>query len=92
MGTKMSGFFSGTGLIDVVIACTLLEWLGLWVWYRIKGSGLAPAALLLTLLSGLCLMLALRCALSGLPQYLVMLFLCAAGATHAADIRRRWKS
>lgn len=88
----MSGFFSGTGLIDVVIACTLLEWLGLWVWYRIKGSGLAPAALLLTLLSGLCLMLALRCALSGLPQYLVMFFLCAAGATHAADIRRRWKS
>lgn len=88
----MDGIFSGTGLIDVVIACTLLEWLGLFVWYRIKGTGLAPVELRLTLLSGLSLMLALRCALSGLPQYLVMLFLCAAGATHAVDIRRRWKS
>ena len=88
----MSGFFSGTGLIDIVIACTLLEWLGLSVWYRYSGRGLAPTELRLTLLSGLCLMLALRCALSGLPQYLVMLFLCAAGATHAVDIRRRWKS
>ncbi len=88
----MSGIFSGTGLIDIVIACTLLEWLGLFVWHRLTGRGLAPADLLLTLLSGLFLMLALRCALSGLPQYLVMLFLCAAGAAHAADMRRRWKS
>ncbi len=88
----MSGFFSGTGLIDIVIGCTLLEWLGLFAWHRFTGRGLAPIALSLSLLAGLFLMLALRFAISGLPQYLVMLFLCAAGATHAADVRRQWKS
>ena len=88
----MSDIFSDTGIIDIVIACTLLEWCGLWLWYRFTGRGLAPVELRLTLLSGLCLMFAVRCALSGLPQFLVMLSLLAAGATHFVDIRRRWKS
>ncbi len=88
----MSDIFSDTGIIDIVIACTLLEWCGLFLWYRFTGRGLAPVELRFTLLSGLCLMFAVRCALSGLPQFLVMLSLCAAGATHIADIRRRWKS
>ena len=88
----MNEFFSDTGIIDIVIVCTLVEWCGLWLWYRYSGRGLAPVELRLTLLSGLCLMFAVRCALSGLPQFLVMLSLLAAGATHVVDIRRRWKS
>ena len=86
----MQTVFSGTGLIDVVIAATLLEWAALsWVWRR-KRRGLEPLALALTLLPGLCLMLAVRSTTLGLPWYSVALLLSAAGITHMIDIRKRW--
>ena len=86
----MEQFFSGTGLIDFVIAATLLEWAALaWVWRR-KRSGFPPVTLALTLLPGLCLMLAVRSTSLGLPWYSVALLLSAAGITHMIDIRKRW--
>ena len=86
----MEQFFSGTGLIDFVIAATLLELAALsWVWRR-KRTGLPPLALSLTLLPGLCLMLAVRSTSLGLPWYSVALLLSAAGITHMIDIRKRW--
>lgn len=87
----MQTVLSGTGLIDVVIAATLLEWAALaWIWRR-RRTGLPPLALSLTLLPGLCLMLAVRSAMLGLPWYSVALLLSASGITHMIDIRKRWQ-
>ena len=85
-------WFDATRLIDLVIAFSLLEWLLLAQWYRRSGRGLAPDALRWMMLPGLCLMLAARTAISGAPWYLMALLLAAAGLTHIADLRRRWKS
>jgi hypothetical protein len=85
-------FFSGTNVVDFIIVCTLIEWLVLWLVYRRTGRGIAPATLRMTLLPGLYLMMALRCALTALPFYVVLLFLIASGLTHAADLMRRWNT
>jgi hypothetical protein len=58
MGDGVEKFFAGTGLIDVVLAATLLEWMALEMWWRITGKGLDPIELRLVLLAGLALMLA----------------------------------
>lgn len=84
----MTEFFSGTNVVDFIIVCTLIEWLV----YRRTGRGIAPATLRMTLLPGLYLMMALRCALTALPFYVVLLFLIASGLTHAADLMRRWNT
>lgn len=87
----MQEAFAKTGLIDVVIVATLLEWAALaWLWRR-RRIGLPPAALRWILLPGLCLMLAVRSATMGLPWYPVALLLLASGLTHMIDIRRRWQ-
>ena len=86
----MQAEFSGTLLIDFVIAATLLEWAVLTLLWRRKQQGLPPSALTWMLLPGLCLMLSVRCAMLGLPWYTVMLLLLAAGLTHLIDLRRRW--
>ena len=88
----MTEFFSGTNVVDFIIGCTLIEWLALWLFYQRTGRGIAPIMLRMTLLPGLYLMMALRCALSALPFYVVLLFLAASGLTHAADLKRRWNT
>ena len=88
----MNGFFAGTGLIDIVIAATVLEWLALELWFGRRGRALKVADLRLNLFSGLCLMLALRSAIADASVLLVLLMLGAAGLAHYADLRRRWKS
>ena len=45
MGDGVEKFFAGTGLIDVVLAATLLEWMALEMWWRITGRGLNPVEL-----------------------------------------------
>lgn len=89
---SVDAFFAGTGLIDVVIAATVLEWLALELWFGRRGRALVVADLRLNLLSGLCLMLALRSALAQTSVLLVLIMLGAAGLVHYADLRRRWKS
>ncbi len=86
----MQAEFSGTLLIDIVIAATLVEWGVLTLLWRQKHKGLPPSTLTWMLLPGLCLMLSVRCAMLGLPWYTVMLLLLAAGLTHLMDLRRRW--
>ncbi|WP_077001899.1 hypothetical protein [Variovorax sp. KK3] len=78
-------------LVDAVIALTAAEAIVLVALHRLTGRGPRPGAYLLNLVSGLCLMAALRCALGdsgGVPW--IALWLLAAGASHAADMWRRW--
>lgn len=86
----LARFFSGTHLVDAIIALTLLEGFALVAYHRITGRGVAPQEFVLNLLSGLCLMLALRCALGNAGWQWVTLGLSGAGLAHAADIRQRW--
>ncbi|MEK0435807.1 MAG: hypothetical protein RL369_1856 [Pseudomonadota bacterium] len=86
----MEAVFSGTLLIDFVIAATLVEWAVLTLLWLRKQQGLPPASLSWMFLPGLCLMLSVRSAVMGLPWYTVMLLLLASGLTHWIDLRRRW--
>ena len=90
IGDGVEKFFAGTGLIDVVLAATLLEWMALEIWWRITARGLNPVELRLVLLAGLALMLAVRTVLMSLPWFITALLLSAAGLVHLADLRRRW--
>lgn len=86
----MHEIFSGTLLIDIVIAVTLVEWGVLSWWHRRTGRGIPMSELRATLLAGLYLMLALRASMTAAPWYVVALLLLAAGLTHASDLLRRW--
>ena len=79
-------------LIDVIVAVTLLELLGLLIWHRATGRGLAPRDLLPSLAAGLLLMAALRLAVSGAAVPWVAMCFVGSGLAHAADLRRRWRS
>ena len=80
---------TGGGLIDTIIAITLLEVAALLVYHYQTKRGLAPRDYLLNVVSGLCLMLALRCTVQASPWYVIALFLMAAGVAHVADIALR---
>ena len=82
----MQAWVVGGGLIDTIIAITLLEAAILLLYHHQTKRGLMPRDYLLNVLSGLCLMLALRCALAGSVWYVVATFLAAAGLAHVADI------
>ena len=86
----MREIFSGTLLIDIVIAVTVIEWLLLSWWHRRTGRGIPMSELRATLLAGLYLMMALRASMVSAPWYVVALLLLAAGLSHAADLWRRW--
>jgi hypothetical protein len=79
----------GGGLIDTIIAITLLETAALLAYHRQTKRGLTPRDYLLNVVSGMCLMLALRCTVQGSSWYFVALFLMAAGFAHVADIAMR---
>jgi hypothetical protein len=83
---------NGSGLIELIIAITLLEGVALTLYHRLTGKGVAPKDFAANLLSGLCLMLALRNALLGQSGGVTALFLSASGVIHASDLWRRWKS
>lgn len=78
-------------LVHAVIALTVLEGLGLYVFHRATGRGLPPGAYMLNLVSGLALMLALRSSLAGQIMVVTMGWLAAAGAAHGTDLWRRWR-
>jgi hypothetical protein len=83
--------FDMVGLIDVVIAITLLECCALVVYRRSTGRGVSPRDVAVNMLSGLCLMLALRCMASDAGFAWVAACLVAAGAAHFSDIAMRWR-
>lgn len=88
----MREIFSGTLLIDIVIAVTVIEWLLLSWWHRRTGRGIPMSELRATLLAGLYLMMALRASMVSAPWYVVAMLLLAAGLSHAADLWRRWSA
>lgn len=77
--------------LDLVVALTLLEGLGIALHHRLTGRGLAPHAYQMNLLAGLCLMLALRASVQGGSWLQINLFLLAAGIAHGLDLWRRWR-
>ena len=77
---------TGAGLVDAIIALTLVEITVLLLYHHQTKRGLAPLDYLLNVISGLCLMLALRCAMSGNAWYFISAFLLAAGFAHVTDI------
>ncbi|MDP1685614.1 hypothetical protein [Hydrogenophaga sp.] len=78
-------------LLDAVIVFTVLEGVGLWLYHRLTGQGLAPAEYALKMLSGLCLKQAVRAAVSGLAWPWVAVCLSASGLAHGWDMSRRWR-
>ncbi len=89
MQSWMQQWVMSGGLIDTIIAITLLETAALLVYRRTTKRGLAPRDYLLNVISGLCLMLALRCALVGTSWHFMAAFLTAAGVAHVADLAWR---
>ena len=85
----MQAWVVGGGLIDTIIAITLIEVTFLLLYHHQTKRGLMPRDYLLNVLSGLCLMLALRCALSASSWYFIGAFLALAGTAHVADIAMR---
>lgn len=78
-------------LIDLVLACTLLEWVVLVYLRRVSGRGLTVLEVTLSLAPGLMLIVALKLtAPASLPWY-VMAALAAAGVAHALDFYRRYR-
>jgi hypothetical protein len=86
----MAEFLASGRLVDVVIAFTLLEFMLLLTWRKLRGGGLPPVDLAFALGGGLCLMFALRAALLASPWQSVVVPLIGAGLIHALDLRRRW--
>ena len=86
MTAWMQAWVVGGGLIDTIIAITLIEVTILLLYHHQTKRGLMPRDYLLNVLSGLCLMLALRCALADSVWYFMATFLTAAGLAHVADI------
>jgi hypothetical protein len=78
-------------LIGAVLALTLLEGVGLWVYDRITRRGLPSRVFLLNWASGVCLLAGMYGSASGggLPQ--VAPWLLAAGLLHAWDLKRNWR-
>lgn len=89
MDNTVSGFFSGTGLIDFVIAVTLVEGLLLSLWNLRTGRGMPLRDVWTMLLPGMMLMLALRTVMLNMDGLITALFLLAAGLNHGADVMRR---
>ena len=88
----MEHAISGSGLIDLVIIATLVEWAALVLLWQRSGRGVPSGMLAWMLLPGLCLMLAVRSVMLGAPWYWLALLLIAAGLAHLVDLRSRWRN
>jgi hypothetical protein len=84
--------FNLIALIDIAIALTILEVVLIVALHRrsVRPSKLAP--LIVNLGSGLALMFALRGAVHGWSEIVVVLCLAFAGYCHLADMRQRWRA
>jgi hypothetical protein len=89
----MPGDFLDTPrLVDLVLAMTALECLGLLAYTACTGRGIRAHDLIPNLLAGACLILALRLAASGATWTIVGPCMLAALAAHLVDLKRRWRS
>ena len=76
-------------LVDLVIAFTLLEGVGLSLRHRLTGQGLPPRQLLPNLAAGLCLLIGLRLMLAGVGEWALAACLAGSGVAHLVDLRQR---
>ena len=89
MGDALNEFFSGSGLIDLVMLITVLEMVFLEVWLRRTNRREALWRIRMMLLPGLWLMLAVRSVSLQQSWVITAGFLLAAGCTHIADLISR---
>ena len=89
MGDIASGFFAGTGLVDFVLAVTLVEAALLVLWKVRTGRGMPVGDVLAMLLPGMWLMLALRSVVVQQHWLFTVGFLFAAGLGHIGDMMHR---
>ena len=85
----MQAWVTNGGLVDTIIAITLLEIAFLLLYHQQTKRGLKPRDYLLNVVSGLCLMLALRSTLTDGAWYVMSALLVTAGFAHVADISLR---
>lgn len=86
MTASLQAFVSSGQVVDLVIACIVLEIALLAVWRRRALGAALPA-----LCAGLALALALRSALAGQGWEWLTLWLAAAGLAHGCEVWRRWR-
>ncbi len=77
-------------MLDLVIACLLVEWLGLWWLHRRRGLGPRPQDLAAGFGAGLALMLMCRLNVQGTLQPLSLVLMSVSGLLHLLDLSRRW--
>ena len=86
----MGSALSAASIVDLAIAVTVLEALGLLLYRRLSGRGIATVEWLPNLCSGLMLMLALRASLAGAPWPWIVTPVAVSGVVHLADMSWRW--
>ena len=87
----MGELFASGRVVDLILGFMVLEAVGLLVWRRRTGRGIAPLDLVVSLLAGALLLLALRFALAGAAWPAVAGCLAAALGAHVWDLARRWR-
>lgn len=87
---SIAEWLTGTGIVDAVIAITVLELAILLAHHRRTGRGLAPSELLPDLGAGLFLMLGIRAVLAGAAWPWLPVCLAGAGLSHLVHLIRRW--
>jgi hypothetical protein len=86
----MAELFASGRIIDLILALTVAETIGLVLYHRWTKRGPAPRDVLGTLLAGMFLMLAVRGAIAGEWWGWLALYLLAALVAHLIDLTRRW--
>ena len=82
----MPDWFTMAGLIDAILLGMMVE--ALWLFWRHRKARLhGPPPLLLHLVSGALLLIAMKQALSNMPDLFVAATLGVAGLAHLADLR-----
>ena len=86
----MRDFVASGHLVDLAMALTLLELIGLIIYRRRTGRGIDGSKLVVALASGLFLMLGLKAAQTGADWPWIALALSASWVTHLVDLKNRW--
>ncbi|MDB5654973.1 MAG: hypothetical protein JWQ94_2586 [Tardiphaga sp.] len=87
----MAEAFASGHLIDAILLLVVGEVGVLVLLWRARRTGIAPADLIPNIMAGAFLLLALRLALGGAGWKSCCTCLAAAGISHLADLRRRWR-
>jgi hypothetical protein len=89
--TVLDSLIGSGRIVDVMLALVALEVLGLLLYRRLRGGGVAAVPLLANIGAGGSLMLALRASLVGGSVPLVAGWLIAALVFHVLDLALRWE-